>query len=138
MSLFQHQGISFFEIGEHNIKVVVSFATGLERVFVDDELVSKSRNFRLSSKHRFNLDGQQVEVRIVIGSIFKGPIDISLFIDDVYHDADEWDYARIMGVQDGQKKYSWWLVLLIIFVFGLAGGVAGYIVGGLLATAFKG
>lgn len=43
--------ISFFDCGEHTIKVIASFTSGKEYVYVDDQLVSEKRSFRYKSEH---------------------------------------------------------------------------------------
>lgn len=127
-------GVSFFDVAEHNIKVVVSFTNGLEQVYLNDKLVSRIRSWRFSSVHKFELNGQPVEVRIRTLSLFKGPLQIELYVNGHYQDGDEWDLKRIKQQFNTGIKQNWPMFLLMIFVCGLLGGAVGFG----LATVFKG
>ncbi|MDP4537051.1 hypothetical protein Q3O60_12695 [Alkalimonas collagenimarina] len=126
MNTDKHHGVSYFEVAEHTIKVVVSFISGLEQIYVDDQLVSSSRNWWLRSVHSFELDGQPAEVRIRTVSLFKGPLQIELHVDGHYQDGDEWDLPRMMEQLNNGKKTKWWVLMLIMFAFGFLGGAFGF------------
>lgn len=131
-----NHSISFFDVGEHVIRVEASYLTGKERVYVDDELVSEKLTWRFQSEHHFNLDDKSVTVRLKVASMLTGPVAITLIVNGEEVDADIWDLKRIFKTTTSGQ--AWWKTLLLIFALGLLGGVLGYFVGGALASGLKG
>lgn len=131
-----NHSVSFFDIGEHVIRVEASYLTGKESVYVDDQLVSEKLTWRFSSEHNFELDGQAITVRIKVGNWLNWQVTITLLANDVEVDSDEWNMQRIMGIPGNSQRL--WKTLLIIFLLGIVGGVVGYFVGYALGSAFKG
>ena len=131
-----NHSISFFDVGEHVIRVEASYLTGKERVYVDDELVSEKLTWRFQSEYQFQLDGKDVIVRLKVASMLTGPVAITLIVNGEVVDADIWNLKRIL--KTNATSQVWWKTLLIIFALGLIGGVVGYFVGGALASGLKG
>ena len=73
----------YFDDESTQIVVFVSALSGKEVVFVDDEIVSNMRSFRLKATHSFEHKGQQYEVTIALGNLFKGTINCSLLKDGI-------------------------------------------------------
>lgn len=131
-----NHSISFFDIGDHVIRVEASYLTGKESVYVDDKLVSEKLTWRFTSEHKFELDSKQISVRLKVGNLFTGPVSITLWVNDEEIDSDVWNMKRILKTTGSSQP--WWKTILIIFALGLIGGVIGYFVGYALATALKG
>ncbi|KFZ30831.1 hypothetical protein IDSA_07030 [Pseudidiomarina salinarum] len=70
-----------FEHGGHIITAVASGMTGKEEVLVDGERVSGKRNFGLSGRHPFVLNGTEYEVRFDVGGFLLSQIDCTLSAD---------------------------------------------------------
>lgn len=133
MNIQANHAVTFFDLGDDAIRVESSFLTGQEQVFLNDQLISKKLSWRYSSVHQFELKGKAIEIRIRIGSILRGPVVIELWVNGVMADKDEWDLQRIMQQTKWlRSSKDWWKVLLVIFLCGLAGAVAGYSVATLL------
>jgi hypothetical protein len=76
------KGIWFvFALGEKTIRAWGSGLSGLERVYVDDAVVSEQRSIGRSSTHKFALAGQSYVVVIKIISILKVKIECTLLRD---------------------------------------------------------
>ena len=131
-----NHSISFFDIGDHVIRVEASYLTGKESVYVDDKLISEKLTWRFTSEHKFELDGKQIAVRLKVGNLFTGPVSITLWVNGEEIDSDVWNMKRILKTTGSSQ--NWWKTILTIFVLGLIGGVIGYFIGGALATALKG
>lgn len=131
-----NHSISFFDIGDHVIRVEASYLTGKESVYVDDELISEKLTWRFTSEHKFELDGKQIAVRLKVGNLFTGPVSISLWVNGEEIDSDIWNMKRILKTSGSSQP--WWKTILTIFALGLIGGVIGYFIGYALATALKG
>lgn len=139
MNITTDSTLSFFDSGEHTIKIVASFVSGREQVYVDEILVSEKRTFRYSSVHTFQIDQQAAEIRVRVVSIFKGPYIIEFWLAGELIDSDEWDFPRIMAqLKNAQQQMPLWKKLRMFFVFGICGGVVGALVGFATATLFKG
>ena len=126
----QNNIVSYFDFGEHCIKVETACLSGKECVFLDDQIVSERRNWKYLSVHHFTVDGKAAEVRVSTVSILKGPIHIELYVGGVYVDSDEWDFKRIMQqIRAGKKEQPLWMLLLSLFASGILGAILGYVVG---------
>jgi len=67
-----------FHDGEHIIRAWGSSFSGLERVYVDDEVVSEQRNLKRSSGHAFAIDSDRYVVRFVVVNLLKGQLNCRL------------------------------------------------------------
>lgn len=123
----------YFEWQGHSITVQNSTLSGREWVYVDDQLVSQKLNFSHSSRHSFTLDGQQLEIRILVHSVFKGPIDIKLMSGGRCLDQDSFNYQQIMP---GGKSFK--RLVFDGFISGFIFGAVGMMVGYLIAAWLKG
>ncbi|OCW97379.1 hypothetical protein [Alishewanella sp. HH-ZS] len=131
--------LSFFDYGDHTIKVMCSMSSGKEQVYVDEQLVSEKRSFRYHSTHQFELDGKKAEIRVKVASIFKGPYYIEFSVDGKTIDSDEWDLARMLAhLKQLRQQQPLWQRLGVYFMFGLLGGACGALIGYSLAIWFKG
>ena len=131
--------VSYFDHGEDTITCVASLLTGKEQVYVNDELVSEKRSFRLKSAHHFQLGEQQVTIVISVGNLLKGPYNIEVWLDGILIDRDQWDYQRMMAQSNSaHANKSMGQVLGIYFLYGMIGGFVGALVGYFVGLAFKG
>ena len=80
---FKHGYWFYFDDEGTQIVAHVSALTGKEVVFVDDEIVSNKRNFRLQATHSFAHKERQYEVTIAMVSLIKGAINCRLQRDGV-------------------------------------------------------
>ncbi|MCL2912356.1 hypothetical protein L2725_00920 [Shewanella corallii] len=124
---------SYFEWQGHSITVQNSTLSGKEWVYVDEELISHKRSLGYSSNHSFTLDGQKLDVHILVHSVMKGPIDIKLMLGEQCLDEDSFDYQQIMP---GGKSFK--RVVFEGFVTGLIFGAVGMFVGYTVTTWLKG
>lgn len=131
-----NHSVSFFDVGDHVIRVEASYLSGRERVYVDDQLISQKLTWRMQSEHSFELDGQAIVVRIKVESLGKGPVSVTLLVDGKEVDSDVWSLKRILTTNP--KHQTAWQVLLLLLLFGLIGVAAGYLIGAMLATGLKG
>ncbi len=125
---------SYFDLGENTITVWGSTHTGLERVYLNGQLMSEKRNWRFNSNHVFQLDGQQIEVKIIVVSMLSGKVRIEIWRDGEQLDSDELSMDQVLagtpfGRFKAQSVASW---LVFILLFGGAGAVVGYLVAMLL------
>lgn len=71
-----------FDYQDHQIRLELWPVTGLERVYLDDQLVSEQRNFSSKrSEHRFSLGQQQARLQLLprgIAGVMFGHYDIRL------------------------------------------------------------
>ena len=68
------KGYSFsFKVDEHDIDVWFSSLSGLEKVYVDNELVAKQRNFSRKSTQSFTINGVEYTTELSAESITQGP-----------------------------------------------------------------
>lgn len=139
MNIPNEASISFFDCGEHTIKVIASFTSGKEYVFVDDQLVSEKRSFRFKSEHTFVLDGQQAIIKVSIASLFRGSYLIEFWLEQQLIDSDEWDMKRIMQhVKQAKADIPRWKRVASFIIVVTVCGAFGAFVGFSLATFLKG
>src|SRR5690606_22710478 len=120
--------ISYFDLGEHTIRVEVSTFSGKEEVFVNDQCVSSKRSFRLKTVHEFVLDDQAVKIIVHIKNIFTNPMVISFYVNDVLRDTDDLNQLNqelakknwINYDKYGQER-PWWFVVGTIALFFVMG-----------------
>lgn len=68
----------YFDDEGTQIVVFASALSGKEVVFVDDEIVSSKRTFRLKATHSFEHKGHQYEVIIAMENLIKATLSCSL------------------------------------------------------------
>lgn len=135
MDIQSHNAVSFFDLGDDSIRVESSFLTGQEKVFLNEQLISKKLTWRFTSVHAFELKQQHIEVKFRVGNILRGPVVIELWVDGQMKDSDEWDLKGSLKQSHGvQRKGSWPGTLLMIFIWSMAGAAVGFG----LAFLFKG
>jgi hypothetical protein len=110
--------ISYFELGEHNIRVEKSKESGREWVYVNEQLVSEKLSWRFKTVHSFTVQGQAVEVMVQLSGRFRGSLEIELWVDGVLKDSDEWDFRR--------KSWSPMTAILFIFLSGIGWAFLGF------------
>jgi len=62
----------YFDIEGHSIALWASLISGLERLYIDNQLVSQKRSFYFTSKHTFGLDGTQYVLTLTVDSPLTG------------------------------------------------------------------
>lgn len=135
MNIQADRAVAFFDLADDCIRVESSFLTGMEQVFVNDELISKKLSWRFKSVHTFEWKGQTIEIKIRLSGRLLSSVVIEFWVNGEMKDSDEWDLKRVMQQAKQLKaQQSWWKMLLTIFVFGMAGAAVGYS----LASLFKG
>jgi hypothetical protein len=133
MNIVADKAITYFDIGDHCIRVEASFFTGRETVFLNEQKVSEKRSWGLRSVHSFDVEGKATEVRFSVGSMLQGPIRIELWQNHQCLDADEWNMKRITSQRKiYRKQRSWKQTIADCFIFGML----GYGFGFLLAKMF--
>ncbi|MDD5334544.1 MAG: hypothetical protein PHS32_12460 [Rhodoferax sp.] len=70
-----------FSLGKNTIRGWSSILSGLERIYVDNALVSERRSWAKSSKHTFAVAGEEYAVAFRTISILEGHIECSLLKD---------------------------------------------------------
>jgi len=70
-----------FSAGDHTIRAWGSCITGLERIYVDDAVVSECRRIGRTSTHTFSATGRNYTVVFKNISIMKGQLECSLLSD---------------------------------------------------------
>lgn len=77
-------GFSFcFHFEGHFIKCWFSMLTGLEKVFVDDILVSINRSYKYKTKNNFLINGESFSTTMNTISILKGPFVCTLLKNNI-------------------------------------------------------
>ena len=104
-----------FKDGDRSIAAHGS-STGQEKIFVDGQLVSKKRSFRMTSKHQFYWEKDTYEIVFRISQILKGKMECSLAKDGV-----------LIGCF--KTSYKSKLTVVKLLVYALVGAVIGFIFG---------
>ncbi len=139
MEIKANNTLSYFDHGDYTITCVASLLTGKEQVYVNDQLVSDKRSFGLKSEHHFLLGEQKARIIIRVANLLKGPYIIEFWLDDQKIDTDEWGFQRIKAQTKAiNANKSIWEIMGIYFLWGMAGGFVGVLVGYLVATLAKG
>lgn len=55
------------------------YARGREEIFIDGQLVSKTRNISMYSSHSFIVDGKSLKVRVQVISLLDGKVAVSIY-----------------------------------------------------------
>lgn len=130
---------SYFDLGEDTIKVWGSICTGLERIYVNDQLTSEKRNWRFNSHHTFQLDGSELEVRIIVVSMLTGELRLELWRDGELIDSDDLSMKQAAAGTPlsffQPKSFASWILLILAFAG--AGALVGFLVGSLVSILTK-
>jgi len=121
---------SYFDLGDDTIKVWGSSCSGLERVYLNNNLVSEKRNWRFSSSHKLQSAGHELEVKIIVVSILTGEIRLELWCDGELLDSDDLSMKQAvagtpLALLNPKSAVSW---LLYILFFAGAGAAVGFLV----------
>lgn len=94
--------ITFHDEG-NTINFEGSVYTGSEKVLMNDQVVSKKRNFRSKTEHHFQFDGNEYVLKFAINSIFKYSWTCSLFKNGEL--IKEFECKNVQDEQPFHKKY---------------------------------
>lgn len=122
----------YFEHGGHEIVLVLSVYSGLERVYADNRRVSRRRNWRFRSVHAFRVDGVAYELEVAMAKGLKNllgsEVDVHLRADGERVDQDRIHGLEYMAGKRGAPM-TWKRVLFFLLPFFVAGGALGFVVG---------
>jgi len=112
------KGCSFsFEEDDRQVEAWFSVVSGLEKVYVDGELVSSQRNFSKNSTNSFKLGENEYSITLEAVSLFKGPFVCTLSKNGKAYKRQKLIYPK--AIKTGKKSH---FVLRLIFFVGV--GVA--------------
>ncbi len=112
----------YFDIEGIKITAFGSAFSGKEIIFIDDDIVSECRSYRVSNGHKFEYQGSQYEVRFTMQNILTGNLICEVFKDGKKIATENKAY---FGGSDTSTKTT----LLWLFVIGAASGVGFYTMG---------
>ena len=69
----------FFEQGPNKIAIHGSSISGMETIYLNDEIVSKKRSYKFKSEHEFSIDGDIYSVVFKMTNWLRGELCCSLF-----------------------------------------------------------
>lgn len=95
-------------IGDHEVRVVCSMLTGREQVFVDGQEVSNKLSWRLRTVHRIELGQHQLEVEVVIASLWESRLGILFRLDGETVGVTRWAMSE-QGISEESEEESQWL-----------------------------
>ncbi|QLG89295.1 hypothetical protein HQ393_14155 [Chitinibacter bivalviorum] len=101
-----------FQIRNNTIRAWCSHKSGLERIYLNEKIISERRGLKRISEHIFNLEDHEINVTFKVISIFQGTLECTLYEDGRLIKS---YLVRCVGA----KPFSWKNLLL-----GLLGGVA--------------
>lgn len=112
------RGISFiFEDEGKIIEAWCSSISGLEKVYVDSELVSSHRTLSANSANVFSVGGNEYSVNFDTGSLLKGP-----YLCTLKKNGKAIRRQRLAFSGTFERKRSFWLIpLFFVFLGGLLG-----------------
>ncbi len=96
------------QIGEHQVRVVCSMLTGREQVFVDGREVSNKLSWRLRTRHRIDLEPHQLEVEVMVASLWEGRLGIRFRLDGETVGVTRWALGDD-GLSEESEAESRWL-----------------------------
>ncbi len=92
------QAVSYFEHRGLEIRCVFSPLSGREYIYVDDKLVSESRNWRAKSTHVFEVASThyavETQVKTTLRGLLAGAMTVKLRANGEVVDCDEFSYAE--------------------------------------------
>lgn len=68
-----------FPVQGATIRFWGSGLTGMERIYVDDQVVSEHRSLGKLSEHRFSVNGDNFTITFTVVSLLRGPLECRLF-----------------------------------------------------------
>lgn len=117
----------YFEHLGREIVFRFSLYSGKERVFVDDKLVSETRNWHFKSSHEFQIDGVYYELVLALKKNLKGLLlgeaTIELKANGQLIDSDEFSYMKVS--QKG-GSFSWKKFFVNLVPYFIIGAVVGF------------
>ncbi len=106
------RGVWFvFQDGSDVIRAWSSGLTGMERVYVNDELVSQKRSAGLKSEHEFSINGDQFKISFNVISVLKGELLCSLGKNNTM--------IKKLRTRFNSTAYSFMVSLILIIIFAL-------------------
>lgn len=137
MRISARRGVEcFFDVDDVTIRVWGSVWTGREVVELDDQIVSSKYSFRMSTPHEFSHAGHDYKVIFRIAAIMTGLVEIELHRDGVLIDSDQGRHASV-PIDSATGRVDWRRYAREILIYALLGGLAGGVLGYLIATLFK-
>lgn len=126
------QGKVYFEHLGREITLVFSLASGREQVYVDNKLVSESRNWRFKSVHHFTAGGVSYALEVAMKKSLKGLISGILYIqlsaNGTVVDSDQFHSTNhLLGVDDSNPM-TWKRGARTLLPFFAGGAIAGFAV----------
>jgi hypothetical protein len=115
------KGFNFaFKDGENDILAHGSAYSGKEIVFLNDEEVSSSRNYKVCSRHFFEANGQRYECIFYVTNFIYSWIECQLYKDGNLIGREEIKFF------DKDRKKLLGILVLCGFVFGLIGSYLAF------------
>ncbi|HEY7886317.1 MAG TPA: hypothetical protein VIC08_15330 [Cellvibrionaceae bacterium] len=114
----------YFDVDGITIKVWGSAWSGRELVYLNDQVVSDKRSYRLSTPHEFEHAGVHYKVELGTESILRGQYSIVLLRNGERIDSDVASY-ELFATQNPAKPFSWWREIAKIFSWFVLGAIAG-------------
>ena len=117
---------AFFDVDDITIGFWGSAWSGREIVTVEDRVVSRKRNLRFVSEHRFSHAGIDYRIVFRVISLWRGEVRIELHRDGVLIDSDQAN-SNQLGVDPETGEFSFWRLLWKLapfFVVGILTGAA--------------
>ena len=115
---------AFFDVDEITIGFWGSAWSGREIVTVEDRVVSRKRNLRFVSEHRFSHAGIDYRIVFRVISLLRGKLRIELYRDGVLIDSDEAS-SNQLGVDPETGEFSFWRLLWKLAPFFVVGMLTG-------------
>lgn len=111
-SLIKGYSFTFQEAG-HQIKAWYSVFSGLEKVYVDGELVSSQRNLSTNSTNTFKIGENEYSTNLQAISLLKGPFVCTLSKNGVFYKRQKLIFPKLV-----QRKDRMHLLLILLFCAG--------------------
>lgn len=131
----------YFEHNGHSIVVWFSTYSGKEKVYVDDELVSDARSWRLSNKHVISIGASSCEIKVSVKgwkNLFLGIYSVYFYVEGELVDQDELEFMKYLGKGHKKKPFSWKRFVFTLIPFLVAGYFVGYFSARFLIQLFGG
>ena len=87
---------------DHEITVWGSSWTGMEKVWIDNALVSEKRSLKFKTVHEFQLDGINYELELSIIGFWKGEVSVSLIKEGTHEKT-----VRFSAYRDDEGNFKW-------------------------------
>ncbi|MDZ7789269.1 MAG: hypothetical protein U5L08_02000 [Xanthomonadales bacterium] len=115
---------AFFDVDEITIGFWGSAWSGREIVTVEDRVVSRKRNLRFVSEHRFSHAGIDYRIVFRVISLLRGKLRIELHRDGVLIDSDQVS-SNQWGIDPATGEFSVWRLLWKLAPFFVVGMLTG-------------